>query len=232
MGPEAGARGGRVIAQGTVEEVSRDPASQIGPFLSGRASVQVRQCAGAGELFDRGRIRLETGAIHTVKPLEVEFPRGRLTAVTGVSGSGKTTLILESLIPGWRPPSRGRRSRSTSAPSRRRGSGGSSSSTPPPSGSTCAPRWPPMPTSTTSSGRSMPATRRPKPWATRRGTSPTTPADCGAPLCDGTGSISLDVQFLPDVEIPCPECRGSRYGRDAGRVRVKTRSGAAFTCPS
>lgn len=51
------------------------------------------------ELFAQGRIHLETSAIHTVKPLELELPKGRLTVVTGVSGSGKTTLILESLVP-------------------------------------------------------------------------------------------------------------------------------------
>ena len=231
MGPEAGARGGRVIAQGTVEEVSRDPASQIGPFLSGRASVQVRQCAGAGELFDRGRIRLETGAIHTVKPLEVEFPRGRLTAVTGVSGSGKTTLILESLIPGLEAAIAGtplpEHVRSVRAEGIRRVKLIDAT----PIGINV---------------RSTVATyanvhdelrkiyaRHPEAKALgyKAGDFSYNTGRLRCPLCDGTGSISLDVQFLPDVEIPCPECRGSRYGRDAGRVRVKTRSGAAFTLP-
>ena len=231
MGPEAGARGGRVIAQGTVEEVSRDPASQIGPFLSGRASVQVRQCAGAGELFDRGRIRLETGAIHTVKPLEVEFPRGRLTAVTGVSGSGKTTLILESLIPGLEAAIAGtplpEHVRSVQAEGIRRVKLIDAT----PIGINV---------------RSTVATyanvhdelrkiyaRHPEAKALgyKAGDFSYNTGRLRCPLCDGTGSISLDVQFLPDVEIPCPECRGSRYGRDAGRVRVKTRSGAAFTLP-
>ena len=231
MGPEAGARGGRVIAQGTVEEVSRDPASQIGPFLSGRANVQVRQCAGAGELFDRGRIRLETGAIHTVKPLEVEFPRGRLTAVTGVSGSGKTTLILESLIPGLEAAIAGtplpEHVRSVRAEGIRRVKLIDAT----PIGINV---------------RSTVATyanvhdelrkiyaRHPEAKALgyKAGDFSYNTGRLRCPLCDGTGSISLDVQFLPDVEIPCPECRGSRYGRDAGRVRVKTRSGAAFTLP-
>ena len=231
MGPEAGARGGRVIAQGTVEEVSRDPASQIGPFLSGRASVQVRQCAGAGELFDRGRIRLETGAIHTVKPLEVEFPRGRLTAVTGVSGSGKTTLILESLIPGLEAAIAGtplpEHVRSVQAEGIRRVKLIDAT----PIGINV---------------RSTVATyanvhdelrkiyaRHPEAKALgyKAGDFSYNTGRLRCPLCDGTGSISLDVQFLPDVEIPCPECRGSRYGRDAGRVRVKIRSGAAFTLP-
>ena len=98
MGPGAGADGGRVIAQGTVESISRDPRSKIGPFLSG-AEVEPPRARAEGDLFAEGRIHLSTGAIHTVQPLEADFPKGRLTVVTGVSGSGKTTLILElSLI--------------------------------------------------------------------------------------------------------------------------------------
>ena len=89
-----------MIAQGTVEDLGRNPASQIGPFLTGQARVQVRQpSGGGGTSLPRGRLHLSTGAIHTVKPLEVDLPKGRLTVVTGVSGSGKTTLILESLLP-------------------------------------------------------------------------------------------------------------------------------------
>ena len=100
MGPVAGADGGRVVAQGTIPEIAQNEASQIGPFLSGTADIYVRKRAEASELFDLGKIRLSTGAIHTVRPLEVDLPKGRLTVVTGVSGSGKTTLILESLVPG------------------------------------------------------------------------------------------------------------------------------------
>ena len=100
MGPVAGADGGRVVAQGTIPEIAQNEASQIGPFLAGAADIHVRKRAGASELFDLGKIHLSTGSIHTVKPLEVDLPKGRLTVVTGVSGSGKTTLILESLVPG------------------------------------------------------------------------------------------------------------------------------------
>ncbi len=108
MGPGAGADGGRVIAQGTVESISRDPRSKIGPFLSG-AEVEPPRARAEGELFAEGRIHLSTGAIHTVQPLEADFPKGRLTVVTGVSGSGKTTLILESLIPGLEAAIAGRK---------------------------------------------------------------------------------------------------------------------------
>ena len=99
MGPEAGANGGHVIAQGTIADVEANPASQIGPFISGKAETKLRSCAAKEEMFVNGNIHLSTSQIHTVKPLEVDIPKGRLTVVTGVSGSGKTTLVLESLIP-------------------------------------------------------------------------------------------------------------------------------------
>ena len=99
MGPEAGAKGGYVIAEGTIADLEAKPESQIGPFLSGKAETKLRRCAGTGEMFAEGAIHLSTGSIHTVKPLELDVPKGRLTVVTGVSGSGKTTMVLESLVP-------------------------------------------------------------------------------------------------------------------------------------
>ena len=105
MGPEAGANGRRVVASGTILDIAQNKNLQIGPFLAGTADVHVRDRAKPVELFDLGTIHLSTGAIHTVKPLDVDIPKGRLTAVTGVSDSGKITLILESLVPG--PPPQG-----------------------------------------------------------------------------------------------------------------------------
>ena len=231
MGPGAGADGGRVIAQGTVEELGGNAASRISPFLSGAAPALVRARAGVGELFDLGRIRLSTGAIHTVKPLEVELPKGRLTAVTGVSGSGKTTLILESLVPALEARIAGRGLPGHVLELEAEGIGRVRLIDATPIGINV---------------RSTVATyanihdelrkiyaRNPDARALgyKAGDFSYNTGALRCPTCDGTGSISLDVQFLPDVEIPCPDCRGSRYGKDAGRVRVKTRSGAAFTLP-
>lgn len=112
MGPEAGAKGGQVIAEGTIAEIAQNKNSKIGPFLKAESSV-IRKQAAEEEMFTAGRIHLETGAIHTVKPLAVDIPKGRLTVVTGVSGSGKTTLILEILVPGLPPPQAGKSCRST-----------------------------------------------------------------------------------------------------------------------
>ena len=99
MGPGAGSDGGKVMAQGTVNDIEANDFSKIGPFLSGKASIKVRRQVEAADMFNDGKIAMTTDAIHTVKPLSVEIPKGRLTVVTGVSGSGKTTMVLESLIP-------------------------------------------------------------------------------------------------------------------------------------
>ncbi len=178
MGPEAGADGGRVIAQGTVEEIERNPASRIGPFLASEVESRVLPVVPEGELFAQGTIRLSTSEIHTVKPLEIAIPKGRLTVVTGVSGSGKTTLILESLVPALEAAIAGTPLPPHVKASRRRASNTSSSSTRRPSAPTCAPRWPPTPTSTTSCARSSPARPTPGPPVTRPATSPTTPDGC------------------------------------------------------
>ena len=231
MGPEAGARGGRVVAQGTVGELAENAESRIGPFLSERPQPPVRQAAAAGDVFREGAIHLSTGAIHTVKPLEVNIPRGRLTVVTGVSGSGKTTLILESLVPGLEAHIAGKPLPPHVHQVTADGIGRVKLIDATPIGinirSTVATYANVHDELRKIYARSPEA----KALGYKAGDFSYNPGKLRCPTCDGTGSISLDVQFLPDVDIPCPDCRGSRYSRDAGRVRVKTRSGAAFTLP-
>ncbi len=231
MGPKAGAEGGRVLAQGTVADVAANPASQIGPFLAGEAKAPARRRCHKEELFREGRIHLSTGAIHTVKPLEVDIPKGRLTVVTGVSGSGKTTLILESLIPGLEAHIAGRRLPDHVLAVEADGIGRVKLIDATPIGlnvrSTVATYANVHDELRKIYARSPEA----KALGYKAGDFSYNTGSLRCPTCDGTGSISLDVQFLPDVDIPCPDCRGSRYSRDAGRVRVKTRSGAAFTLP-
>ena len=99
LGPGAGANGGRIIAEGTIRQIEHNPASNIGKFLSGEGECRIRPEIRPDMMFGQGSIEMTTSAIHTVKPLEISIPKGRLTVVTGVSGSGKTTMVLESLIP-------------------------------------------------------------------------------------------------------------------------------------
>ena len=223
MGPEAGAKGGRVIAQGTAAQLAEHPASRIGPFLSGRAGVSRTPAAG---IFDRGRIRLSTGAIHTVKPLEVEIPMGRLTVVTGVSGSGKTTLVLESLAPALAARIRGEQLPPHVRALEAEGIAQVKLIDATPIGvnvrSTVA-------TYANVHDELRKIFARTPDARTRGYKAGDFSYNTGAlrcPTCDGTGVISLDVQFLPDVEIPCPACRGSRYGKEAGQVLYQGKNGA------
>ncbi len=220
IGPGSGESGGRVIAQGTVAQVEADPASRIGPFLAGRAKVRTRARADERTLFDQGAIALATGPIHTVKPLEARFPHGRLTAVTGASGSGKTTLVLESLVSALRAaiaseplPSH---VRSVDAAGIQRVDLVDST----PIGANV------RSTVATYSGvlddlrRIFAKTADAKERGLKAADFSYNTGSLRCPTCEGTGQISLDVQFLPDVDIPCPDCQGSRYADAAYQVRL------------
>ncbi len=232
LGPSAGAGGGTVIAQGTLAEIENDPSSLIGGFLSGKNTVIAGAHIRSEDVFAIGRIHLSTSEIHTVKPLEADFPKGRLTAITGVSGSGKTTMILESLIPALEADIRGdklpKHIKSISAPGIARVKLIDSA----PIGINVR--------STVATYADVHDELRKiyakTPDATERGYKDgdfsynTGRLRC--PVCDGTGSISLDVQFLPDVEITCPECGGSRYSKEASLVkRIPKHGGEAHTLP-
>ena len=230
MGPEAGSRGGQVIAQGTVQDLTRDPASKIGPFLSGTA-ISVRERTKAEDLFALGSIHLSTSAIHTVKPLEVDIPKGRLTLVTGVSGSGKTTLVLESMIPGLEAVTKKKKLPdhvlSIEAPDIKQVKLIDAT----PIGinvrSTVA-TYANIHDELRKTFARSPAAKE-KGWKAGAFSYNTGTLRC--PVCDGTGVISLDVQFLPDVEIPCPQCRGARYSKEAEQVRYKNKEGASYSLP-
>ncbi len=226
MGPKAGAEGGRVLAEGTIAEIARNPQSLIGPFLSGGSKAPLRPRTPEAELFREGRIHLSTGAIHTVQPLEADIPKGRLTVVTGVSGSGKTTLILESLIPALEAKIADRRLPAHVRAVNAEGIRQVKLIDATPIGINVR--------STVATYANVHDELRKifakTPDAKARGFKPgdfsynTGKLRC--PTCDGTGEISLDVQFLPDVEIPCPDCRGSRYAKEADTVRLPVADGS------
>ena len=231
MGPQAGAGGGRVIAQGTIAEIMQNPASQIGPFLSGKANAHGRIRAVKERLFDLGRIRLETDAIHTVKPLAVEIPKGRLTVVTGVSGSGKTTLILESLVPALAAQTSGGR---LPAHVRRLDCDGIRQvklidATP--IGINVRSTVATYANVHDELRKIFARTPDAKRLGYKAGDFSYNTGKLRCPMCDGTGEISLDVQFLPDVDIPCPQCRGSRYSREADAVRHTDKHGVVHSLP-
>lgn len=217
LGPGAGAGGGRIIAQGTVPQLEADPSSRIGPFLKGGNKPAERKSG----LFDFGSIRMRTGVIHTVQPLEVVFPKGRLSVVTGVSGSGKTTMVLESLIPALKALNGAGAMPGHVLEIEAEGISQVKLIDATPIGinvrSTVATYANIHDELRKVFARSEDA--RAGGWKAGDFSYNTGRLRC--PTCDGTGSISLDVQFLPDVDIPCPDCRGSRYSRSAFELKRK-----------
>ena len=230
MGPGAGSKGGRVIAEGTIGQICANPDSKIGPFLSGEAA-RMRPELSPEDIFEKGRIHLSTGRLHTVKPLETDIPKGRLTVVTGVSGSGKTTLVLESLIPALKAMTAG-----TALPGHVKGISADGIRhvkliDASPIGINVRSTVATYANVHDELRKVFARTPDAKKAGYRDGDFSYNTGRLRCPACDGTGVISLDVQFLPDVEIPCPDCRGSRYAKGASLVRRENAAGEFHSLP-
>lgn len=231
MGPEAGNGGGYVIAEGTIPEITRNPASMIGPFLAQKTNLPVREQTHAENMFDLGVIHLSTNAIHTVKPLEVDIPKGRLAVMTGVSGSGKTTMVLESLIPGLEAALNGETLPEHVKNVSAEGISHVKLIDASPIGinirSTVATYANVHDELRKIYAKTDDAKRmkyKAKDFSYNTG-------NLRCPACDGTGQITLDVQFLPDVDVVCPECKGSRYAKAAWQVCYEKEPGKKYSLP-
>ncbi len=222
MGPVAGAKGGKVIAEGAIKKVTANSKSQIGPFLATKKSPRIRPQVPDSQLFDIGTIVMNTRAIHTVKPLEVKIPKGRLTVVTGVSGSGKTTMVLESLVPAIDALTKKQKLPQHVKKIKADGITDVKLIDATPIGinirSTVA-TYANVHDELRKIYAKMPAS---KALELKAGDFSYNTGKLRCPLCDGTGEISLDVQFLPDVDIPCPQCQGSRYSEEAQEISSET----------
>ncbi len=232
LGPEAGAGGGTIIAQGELSEVAKNPDSRIGGFLTGKSVIDMGRHIHAEQMFDLGTIHLSTSGIHTVKPLEADFPKGRLIAVTGVSGSGKTTMILESLIPALEALIKGEKLpehvRFVSADGIRQIKLIDAT----PIGINVRSTVATYADVHDELRKVYARTPDAKEKGYKAGDFSYNTGKLRCPVCDGTGTISLDVQFLPDVEIPCPDCGGSRYAKEASLIRrISKKKNGAYTLP-
>ena len=230
MGPGAGSQGGEVIAQGTVADMERNPVSIIGPYLAGKGRTEPSHASGE-EIFKYGAITMSTGRIHTVQPLEVRIPKGRLTVVTGVSGSGKTTMVLESLIPALQARISG-----ASLPVHVKGIeadgiGQVKLIDASPIGINVRSTVATYANVHDELRKVFAKTPDAKKHGYKDGDFSYNTGKLRCPTCDGTGVISLDVQFLPDVEISCPDCRGSRYCRAAESIRRENSAGEFHSLP-
>lgn len=229
MGPVAGAEGGHVVTQGTVGEVAANPSSRIAPFLSDQVSARIRERVAESQVFSLGHIRMTTSQLHTVKPLDVDIPRGRLVAVTGVSGSGKTTMVLESLIPALKAQAAGERLPEHVRELEAEGIHRANLIDATPIGANVRSTVATYADIHDELRRAFARTDGAKAGGWKAGDFSYNTGRLRCPTCDGTGSISLDVQFLPDVTIECPDCGGSRYASEADAIRraVKAAKGKA-----
>lgn len=230
MGPGAGLDGGEVIFEGTVDDIRKSGTSKIGQFLSGQL-IFSRQRVEMAHMFDKGKIRLETGRIHTVKPLDVVFPKGRLTVVTGVSGSGKTTLILESLVPALKALVTGGKLPGHVKKVEADGIKQVKLIDATPIGINIRSTVATYSDVHDEMRKLFAKTEDAKRSGYRAGDFSYNTGKLRCGVCDGTGSISLDVQFLPDVDIPCPECRGSRYSKEARKIKYRGKDGKVYSIP-
>ena len=231
MGPVAGAGGGHVIAEGTIPQLIQNPNSMIGPFLSGEANAALRPRISETELFSLGQIHMTTDTIHTVKPLDVKIPKGRLTVVTGVSGSGKTTMVLESLIPALQAFAK-----ATSLPAHVKTLEAEGIShvkliDATPIGINVRSTVATYANVHDELRKRFAKSEDAKKYGYKAGDFSYNTGRLRCPVCDGTGQISLDIQFLPDVDVPCPECNGSRYSKEAELVKFTDPNGKEVSLP-
>ena len=231
LGPEAGAKGGEIIAQGTIEQIEHDDRSLIGPFLAAGKSEIIRHRASAEDMFEKGVIEMHTGQIHTVRPLDVRIPKGRMVAITGVSGSGKTTTILESLVPALQAMVHGDKLpphvKSISANGIKNVKLIDST----PIGANVRSTVATYANVHDDLRKMFARTSAAKAASVKAGDFSYNTGSLRCPVCDGTGTVSLDVQFLPDVDIPCPECHGSRYAQRCEEFRYEAANGHSHSLP-
>ena len=232
MGPLAGKEGGTVIAQGTIEDVIQTPGSKIAGFLADKENVLTRKRTAKEEMFALGRIQMKTAPIHTVHALNVEIPKGRMTAITGVSGSGKTTMVLESLIPALQAMNGQGKMPAHVTGLEAEGIARANLIDATPIGINIRSTVGTYSNVHDDLRKLYAGTKAAKEKKLKAGAFSYNTGSLRCPTCDGTGQISLDVQFLPDVTITCPDCGGSRYGKDADAVLWSPKkSDAAYTMP-
>ena len=231
LGPGAGAKGGEIIAEGTIAEVEQNPESKIAPFLSGVEELRVRPEVPADKIFDEGCIAVKTSAIHTVKPLDIKIPKGRLTVVTGVSGSGKTTMVLESVVPGLQAKLEDKNMPEHVISVEATGIKHVKLIDSTPIGANVRSTVATYANIHDELRKIFARSPESKTQNLKAGDFSYNTGSLRCPVCDGTGAVSLDVQFLPDVDIPCPECKGSRYSKTAWSIHIPSPVGYPVSLP-
>lgn len=231
LGPQAGAGGGKIIAQGSVSDIIKNQSSMIGKFLPVNSIVLVCDTVAADQLFAMGEIRIKISQLHTVKPLTVSFSKGRLSVITGVSGSGKTTMVLESLVPALKANIVDGKLPNHVRSIKVNGIQQVQLIDATPIGSNVRSTVATYANIHDELRKVYAKSTDAKERGYKAGDFSYNTGKLRCPTCDGTGTISLDVQFLPDVDIPCPDCKRSRYSKQAYAVKSINKAGSGCSLP-
>ena len=214
IGPGSGDNGGQIIATGTPAQLAKNKNSLIGPYLNGTAKLIARPI----QPVDTAKITIAVSEHYNLHDVKVDLPLNRLTAVTGFSGAGKTSLILDSLVPAIKAKAKGEglpaQVSELDSPLKDVVSVDAS-----PIGKTTR--------STTATYTSIMDNLRKlfakQPLAKERHYTPSyfsyNNKQGGCPECGGTGVVTLDVQYLPDMEQTCPLCAGKRFRPEIQAVK-------------
>lgn len=214
IGPGSGDNGGQIIATGTPAQLAKNKNSLIGPYLNGTAELIARPI----QPVDTAKITIAVSEHYNLHDVKVDLPLNRLTAVTGFSGAGKTSLILDSLVPAIKAKAKGEglpaQVSELDSPLKDVVSVDAS-----PIGKTTR--------STTATYTSIMDNLRKlfakQPLAKERHYTPSyfsyNNKQGGCPECGGTGVVTLDVQYLPDMEQTCPLCAGKRFRPEIQAVK-------------
>ena len=215
IGPGSGQAGGEVIDQGTPAQIAKDKESKIGPYLNGQAKLLARTI---NDHPADSQINFEVADYYNLHDVSASIPVNRLTAITGFSGAGKTSLILDSLVPAIKAQAKGqslpKQVKTLQSPLKDVISVDAA-----PIGKTQR--------STVATYTSiMDNLRRlfaAQPLAKQKHYTASyfsyNNKQGACPNCGGAGIVTLDIQFLPDMQQTCPVCGGDRYNKDVQAVK-------------
>lgn len=214
IGPGSGDQGGQIIDQGTIEQIKKSPKSLIAPYLNGTADIEARKINDDSS----DDIEIEVQNHFNLKDVKATIPTKKLTAVTGFSGAGKTSLILDSLVPAITAEKKHEKlpKQVTSFSSNIKNVVSVDASPVGKNTRSTVATYTSVMDNLRKLFASLPESKE-KHYTTSYFSYNNKQGAC--PTCGGVGSVTLDIQYLPDMEQTCPTCNGDRYNDDIKKIK-------------